>query len=134
MTMVTEETCGQEMAAGAEVPRQWQALMSHVAANMDWHAAWVGEGSPAAKREHDALIEIAGAYRAMADAAARAVAAMTAMKDLDAAPHDPARFDRPGQARWMRTKIEMQRDLARLLVRHADESEAVLVGPLRDAT
>ena len=123
---MTEQTCGEEMAASAEVPQKWQALMSHVATNMEWHAGWVGVDSPAAKREHDALMQVAAAYRAMADGAARAAAAMAAMKELEGAPHDPARIDRAGQARWMRAKIEMQRDFARLLLRHADESDAAL--------
>lgn len=122
----SEQTCGEEMAASADVPRRWEALMNHVATNMEWHAAWVGVASPAATREHDALLEVAGAYRAMASAAARAAAAMEAMKDLPPAPHDPSRIDRAGQARWMRDKIEMQRAFAALLVRHAEESEQAL--------
>ena len=121
-----EQTCGQEMAASAEVPLKWQALMSHVATNMEWHADWVGLASPAAQREHDALLRVAGEYRAMADAAGRAAAAMEAMRPLEAAPHDPSRVDRAAQARWMRAKIEMQRDFAGLLLRHAEDSEAAL--------
>jgi len=124
--MTKEQTCGQEMAASAEVPQKWQALMSHVASNMERHAAWVGGDSPAARRERDALTKVAGDYRAMAEAAGRAAAAMAAMKDLEAAPHDPSRIDRAEQARWMRAKIELQREFAQLLLQHADESEAAL--------
>ena len=51
-----EQTCGQEMAASAEVPLQWQGLThDNVAGNMDAHATWVGTATPAAKQEHDAL-------------------------------------------------------------------------------
>jgi hypothetical protein len=114
------------MASSAEVPRLWQALVSHVADNMEWHAGWVGTGSVAARREHDGLLRVARAYRAMAEAAGRAAAAMTAMRDLAPAPHDGSRFDRAGQARWMRAKIEMQRDLAATLERHARDSDKAL--------
>ena len=100
-----EETCGQEMAASAEVPQKWQELMDHVATNMEWHATWVGIDSAAAKREHDALIRVVGEYRAMAATAGRAATAMKAMKDLAPIPHDPSKVDHAGQARWMRAKI-----------------------------
>jgi hypothetical protein len=113
-------TCGQELAAAAEVPLKWQALMDHVAGNMETHAAWVGSAPGAARREHEAMLRVAAAYRAMAAAAGQE------MRDLPPAPHDPARLDRPALARWMRAKIAMQRDLAAVLVRHAEESEAAL--------
>jgi hypothetical protein len=124
--MEDEPTCGQEMAASAEIPSRWQALMNHVALNMERHAAWVGTGSAANRDESAALLIVAQEYRSMADAAGRAAAAMTAMADLAPASHDASGVDRPSQARWMRLKIDMQRDLASLLIRHAEESEAAL--------
>jgi hypothetical protein len=59
----------------------------------------------------------------MAAAAARAAEAMRSMRDLPAAPHDPAGLDRAAFARWMREKVAMQRALARMLVEHAEVSE-----------
>src|SRR5437870_13329980 len=97
-----DQTCGQELAASAEVPEKWQALMDHVAGNMEAHAAWVGTAPGAAQREHEAMLRVAAQYRAMAAAAARATTEMRAMKDLEAAPHDPNGIDRQAQARWMR--------------------------------
>lgn len=121
-----EETCGQEMAASAEVPRRWQALMDHVADNMDAHATWVGTASPEARREHDGLRGVAAAYRAMAAAAGNAAHVMAEMKDLPPAPHDPAKRDGAAWAAWMREKIRLQRDLAALLEQHAAASERAL--------
>lgn len=121
-----EETCGQEIAAAAEIPLRWQALMDHVAANMDAHAIWVGQASPAAQQEHDGLRRVAAATRAMAAAAGAAAQAMAAMRAVPPAPHDPARRDAAGWARWMREKIRMQRELATLLEQHAAESERAL--------
>jgi len=124
-----EETCGQEIGASAEVPLSWQALMEHVAENMEAHAAWVGADSPAARQEQDGLRRVADAYRAMAAAARTAAQAMQAMTDVPPAPHDPARRDGAGWARWMREKIEMQRELAAMLERHAAASERALAEP-----
>jgi hypothetical protein len=126
MEAAAEETCGQELARDAEVPDRLGRLMAYVADNMETHAAWVGAGVPEAKREHDALLEIAEAYRAIGKAAARAARAMRDMKDFPAAPHDPDKLDRDGFRAWMREKIRMQRELADLLHDHADASEDVL--------
>ena len=84
----SEPTCGQELAASAEVQEKWSALMNRVAANMETHAAWVGDGSAAARREQSGMLRVAAAYREMAAAAARAAAVMMAMKDLPPAPHE----------------------------------------------
>lgn len=119
-------TCGQDVAASAEIPELWQALMNHVATNLEAHAVWVGVDSIAAKREHDALRRVAGEYRAMAEAAGRAAAAMKAMRDMAAAPHEPSKLDPARQERRMREKIAMQRELARLLLRHAADSDAAM--------
>jgi hypothetical protein len=119
-------TCGREMAGDAEVPEKWGRLMSHVATQMHRHAAWVGAATPEARRERDGLERVAAEYQAIADASTRAAAAMRAMRDLPAAPHDPRRLDRAVVATWMRDKIAMQRDFARLLERHATESEEAL--------
>jgi hypothetical protein len=118
--------CGREMAGDAEVPEKLARLMSHVAAQMGRHAGWVGTATPAARREHDAIARVGAEYQAIADAATRAATAMRAMRDLPPAPHDPARLDRAAMAKWMRDKIAMQRDFARLLERHAVESESTL--------
>lgn len=119
-------SCGEEVAASAEVPEAWRELMKHVAINLDAHATWVGTASPAARAEHDGLRRVAAAYRDMADAADRAVALMRSMRALPAAPHDPAAFDGAAFASWMRDKIARQRALAALLERHAEGSARAL--------
>jgi hypothetical protein len=128
-----DQTCGQELAAGAEVPKRWSDLMRHVAQNIEAHARWVYESnaagaslSDAATGEHDGLLRVAREYRAMADAADRAADAMRAMCDVPVAPHDPARQDRAALAGWMASKIVIQRELATLLNSHADASERML--------
>jgi hypothetical protein len=128
MDEAAESTCGEEVAASAEVPDAWRDLMRHVAINLEAHAAWVGTASPAARQEHDGLRRVAAAYGEMAAAADRACEVMRAMRAVPAAPHDPARRDRAAFLAWMRRKIELQRAFASMLDRHAAESERALAG------
>jgi len=121
-----EMSCGQELAASAEVPDAICALMNHVALNLDAHASWVGSGPESARLEQAAMERIAGEYRAIGSAAANAAAAMRACVDLEPAPHDPRAFDRTAFADWMQKKIELQRALANLLLGHAEMSEKAL--------
>jgi len=125
-TVGTEEmTCGQEIAADSEVPTKLARLMSHVAGNMEAHAKWVGS-SVDGKSEHDALMAVAREYEAIAAAAERAAKAMKDMRTIPAVHHEPALLDRAGQARWMRAKIEMQTEFAKILTRHAEVSKKAL--------
>jgi hypothetical protein len=119
-------TCGEELAASAEVPEAWRDLMRHVAINLEAHASWVGMASPAARAEHEGMLRVAAAYRDMADAAERAAVLMRSLRALPAAPHDPAAFDRAAFASWMRAKIDRQRALAALIEHHAAVSERAL--------
>jgi len=127
VTMSEEErTCGAELAASSEVPDAIGALMRHVSSNLEAHADWVGTGTDAARREHDAMLVVANSYRAIADAADGAAAVMRSFRDLEPAPHDGASFDRTGFVSWMKTKIDLQKRLAAMLVEHAAASEKAL--------
>ncbi|MGC4091881.1 MAG: hypothetical protein QM756_29165, partial [Polyangiaceae bacterium] len=123
--MNDESTCGEELARDAEVPELLSQLWEHVAQNMEVHARWVGTDSDAARQEHDCLRLIASEYRSVALAAERAAVVMRSMHGLPAAPHDPSRLDRVAQMRWMRRKIDLQVEFAKLLLAHAEESQAV---------
>ncbi len=109
--------------------------MRHVALNLEVHASWVGTASPAARAEHEGVLRVAAAYRDMADAAERAAVLMRSLRELPAAPHEPAAFDRAAFADWMRAKIDRQRAFAALLERHAAVSARALESlVLRDRT
>jgi hypothetical protein len=122
----SELTCGQELAASAEVPEAIAALMAHVVLNLRVHADWVGTSSPEACAENEALRAVAEAYEALATAARRAADTMRSFSTLAPVPHDPARFEREPFLAWMRSKVELQRNLARLLLEHAAENERIL--------
>src|SRR4051812_15212312 len=106
------QSCGAELAQSAVVPEQMGALMLHVAQNLEAHAQWVGASSEAARLEQAALREVAADYRAVAEAAARAVQHMRAAAGLASPPHDPGSWDRGAFVSWMQRKIELQRALA----------------------
>jgi hypothetical protein len=128
-------TCGEEIAASAEVPEAWCDLMRHVAINLEAHASWVGTASPAARAEHEGMLRVAAAYRDMAGAAERAAVLMRSLRALPVALHDPAAFDRAAFAEWMRAKIDRQRAFAALIERHAAVSARALEPlALRDRT
>jgi hypothetical protein len=122
----SELTCGQELAASAEVPSALGALMGHVALNLRAHAHWVGDETEAARTERDAMLRVAEAYEAVAQCAQQAAELMRSLRALPPAPHDPARRNRNEFATWMRTKIRLQHALANMLNAHALESERVL--------
>jgi hypothetical protein len=121
-----EDTCGQELAAGAVIPEQLGALLIHVAGNLREHAAWVGSATPAAKREQEAMLATAQRYEALGAQAQETAASLRALAQLPAAEHDPGKLDRQKLAVWMKTKIELQRKLAGSLLEHAEASQRVL--------
>jgi hypothetical protein len=117
------QSCGAELAQSAVVPELIGALMLHVTQNLEAHAQWVGASSEAARLEQAALREVAADYRALAQAAARAVEHMRAAAGLASSPHDPATWDRGAFVSWMQRKIELQRALGELLLEHARLSQ-----------
>jgi hypothetical protein len=116
-------SCCAELARSAVVPERIGELMLHVTQNLEAHAQWVGAGSEAARLEQSALREVAADFRAIAEAAARAVQHMRAAAGLPSPPHDPGSWDRAAFVSWMQRKIELQRALAELLLEHAQLSE-----------
>ena len=121
-----EETCGQELASGASVPEQLSALFKHLAENLRDHAAWVGNATPEAKREQEALLAAAERYQSISDQAAQTANQLRGLAQLPAAAHDASKLDRNKLAASMRTKIELQRKLAGVLLEHAEQSQRVL--------
>ena len=117
------QSCGAELAKSALVPELIGALLLHVTENLEAHAHWVGASSEAARREQAALRAVAADYRAIAEAAGRAVQHMRDAAGLASPPHDPSTWDRAAFVTWMQRKIELQRALAELLLEHAQLSQ-----------
>lgn len=121
-----EQSCGQELAASADIPDGFGRLFRHVAINLRQHASSVGTESAPASLEHDALLRVAVGYEEMADAAERAATFMRSLATLPAVPHGTAGFDRDDFVDWMTTKIAIQRRLGSTLLEHAEQSADVL--------
>ncbi|MFT3921555.1 MAG: hypothetical protein QM778_03375 [Myxococcales bacterium] len=119
-------TCGEELAASAEVPERISALFAHVSLNLEAHAKWVGQASPEARVEHDALRKVADACRALAQVSGETAELMRSLRDLAPVPHDPAGFDRQEFLPWMEHKIALQRGLSQLLLEHASVNAMAL--------
>jgi len=121
-----EETCGQELATGANVPDQLGALFKHVAENLREHAAWVGNATPEAKREHEALLSAAERYESIGSEAQQTATSLRSFAQLPAAPHDPSKLDKQKLGAFLKKKVELQRKLAGALLEHAEQSQRVL--------
>lgn len=117
------ETCGRELAAGAEIPAKIAALFSHVALNLALHESLVEQRTELGKRERDVLLAVRTEYQALSASAQRAAALLRSAQDLPNAEHDPSALDLETLAEWLKVKVRLQRELAQLLSMHADESE-----------
>lgn len=69
---------------------------------------------------------VAQGYDALAAEARRTANLLRTLKDLPPIAHDPKGWDLGKFATWMHTKVELQRELAKLLLEHAEQSERVL--------
>ncbi len=121
-----QQTCGQELAASADIPDDFGRLFRHVAINLRNHALAVGSGSAGASRERDALLRVASGYEEIADAAERTAQFMRTLATLPAVPHGTDGLGRDGFVDWMTTKIAIQRRLGTTLLEHAEQSAHVL--------
>jgi hypothetical protein len=97
-----ELTCGMELAKSADVPEKLGALMSHVADNLEAHARSVA--SELAQHEHDAMLAVAAAYRAIGTAGRDAAQLMRSLASMPPAPHDPTSRDLAAFTAWALSK------------------------------
>lgn len=121
-----EASCGQELAASAEIPDTFGRLLRHVAVNLRAHARAVGQASPEASLEHAALLRVASGYEEIADAAARTAKFMLTLATLPPVLHDGEALSSDDFVDWMATKIALQRKLGGTLLEHAEQSESAL--------
>lgn len=121
-----EESCGQELAGSAVIPEQFALLFEHVAVNLRDHAEWVGTLTLAARQEHDAMLAVAEGYEAISGEARSTAKLMRTLGALPSAPHPAEKWNRAKFEIWMKAKVELQRQLAQMLIEHAEQSERAL--------
>ena len=118
----SQMTCGQMMASKAVMPQKMSELLTNVADNLEAHAKWVGTKDKAAKAENDQLIKVAKEHRAIAASMKKTAETMQKGKDLAQAPHDMKTMD-PKMAEGMTRQIALEREMASLLQKDADDAE-----------
>ena len=121
-----EQTCGQDLAASADIPDSFGRLFRHVAINLRQHASSVGSDTAPASLEHHGLLRVAAGYEEMADAAERVAAFMRTLATLPPVQHGTEGLYSADFVDWMTTKIAIQRRLGATLLEHAEQSESVL--------
>jgi hypothetical protein len=120
------EDCGAMMKSVIPLPTKFAELMTAVADGMDGHAAWVGASKDKnAKAEAAAMKKLAKDHRDVAKQMAKIVADMEAGGKLGPAPHDMSKMD-PKMAESGMKQIALEREMAALMTKHADETEKMM--------
>jgi len=118
------ENCGAMMKSLVPLPTKFAELMQAVTDGMTAHANWIGQGKDAAaKAEATAIKKIAADHQTMANDAKKAAADMEAASTLAPAPHDMSKMDPKQMADSMMKQASLEREMAALMVKHADETE-----------
>jgi hypothetical protein len=87
---VTEEptTCGEGLAANAELPRAAGALLLTLAGNLEAHLATLDLSDGHARRERDACLHLAAEHRRIASRLETVADEMASYRDLPQGRHD----------------------------------------------
>ncbi|MGQ0506009.1 MAG: hypothetical protein ACT4TC_11905 [Myxococcaceae bacterium] len=122
-----EITCGQWMASKAPLPAKLGELMASIADNMDSHAKWTSASKDKnAKKEVEIVSKVAKTHRDLGTNYTRLSEEMTKHKDLPAVQHDPKAMDMAKMTEGMTKQIKLQREMAQMIIKDADEAEAHL--------
>ena|SRR5688572_11080530 len=122
-----EENCGAMMKSLVPLPTKFAELMTAVADGQTAHANWVGMSKdPKATAEATAVKKIADDHRALAAAAKKTAADMEAASTLQPVAHDKTKMDPKAMQDSMTKQIALEREMANMMLKHADESEKMM--------
>jgi hypothetical protein len=122
-----EENCGAMMKQTAALPKKFAELMTAVTDGMTAHANWAAMNKdPKSQAEAAAMKKIADDHRALAAAATKAASDMEAAGTLQPAPHDRSKMDPKAMADQMTKQIALEREMANMMLKHADEGEKMM--------
>jgi hypothetical protein len=111
-----QPTCGQGLAANADLPEQLAKLLAARAEVLERHTTALEPSDPDAQRELDAYTSLARAHRSIAAALATLSRQMAGYRDLPMARHDlEVMADPEGQAAAFRRFVAIERELLELL-------------------
>ena len=112
MASDNQPTCGQGLAANADLPARLGELLATRADVLERHMRALDPADPAARPELDAYAALAGAHRAIAAQLSQLADQMASYKGLPMAAHDMQVMTDPrGQAEAFQRFIALEREL-----------------------
>jgi hypothetical protein len=122
-----QPTCGQGLAANADLPAKLAELMAAMADVLERHTDALDLTDSAAREEFDAYSALVQAHRTVADELASLAQQMAGYRDLPMGRHDEAALADPqGQAEAFQRLLTTERELLALLSAKVAEGEELL--------
>ncbi len=118
-----EMTCGQMMAAKAELPAKLAEMITAMNAGMEMHMKALGKDG---KAEKAGMMKLVKDHKAMIAAASKTSKDMAAMKDLKACKHDPKVMSDPKMMDGMTKQIALEKELASMMMKDAEAGEKMM--------
>ena len=116
MTANAQPTCGQGLAANADLPARLADLLAARAEVLERHTRALDLADVSSRQEYDAYLELVRAHRDIAGRLARLAEAMAACRDLPMGRHDLAVMADPqGQLEAFRRFVALERQLVDFL-------------------
>jgi hypothetical protein len=122
-----EATCGQGLAAGADLPHRLGLLLAARAEVLARHTRALDGNDPDGSRELDAYVDLAHRHRALAADLLALATQMRACRDLPMAHHDLGAMMAPdGQMAAFREFVDLERELVAYLTDQLTADERML--------
>ena len=117
-------SCGQMMEAKSALPAKMSEMLTSVADGLEMHAKWASSTKPG-KAEHDTLMKLSKDHRQMAASMKKTSEEMVKAKTLASVQHDMTKMD-PKMGEVMGKQIALEREMASMMMKDADESEKMM--------
>lgn len=122
-----QPTCGQGLAANADLPANLAEMTAAMADVLERHTDALDISDSAAQEEFDAYSALVRAHRRIAGDLAALAQQMTGYRDLPMGRHDEAVMADPGgQAEAFERLVAIERELLELLNAKVEEGEQLL--------
>jgi hypothetical protein len=121
-------TCGQGLAAGADLPDRFGRLLAARAEVLERHTGALDGNDPNGRREREAYLDLVRRHRAVAADLLALANQMRSYRDLPKAEHDLKVMMAPaGQMAAFRDFVDLERELVAWLTAHLSADEQMLV-------
>ena len=124
--MAEQPTCGQGIAAHAELPAHIAELIADLAGVLETHMPALDLTDPNAKREHEVYARLAAHHRRIADELRAVAADMAAQRELPMGRHDMQVMMSPPPAAAFQAYIQAEQELLTLLQASVAQGQQIL--------